>query len=314
MPTSDTVPVIETRDLRKEYGTTVAVAGLNLAIERGEAFGFLGPNGAGKTTSLKALLGLVRPTAGKAYVLGLPAGDPRGRRRIGFLPEHFRFHEWLRGLEFLDLHGKLLHMSAEERRDQIPELLDLVGLRDAGERPLSTYSKGMLQRIGLAQALLNHPEVVFLDEPTSGLDPMGRRMVREIIAGLRDQGTTIFLNSHILSEVELTCSRIAIIKDGVVAHTAGLEEPADGWLVVDVRVGAIDDGLLAGLRRWDPQLTAAAEESLITLRVESESVLPEIARSVVARGTDLYSLTPRRLSLEELYVELMGGDVPCETS
>ncbi len=314
MSLRDDAPAIETRNLRKEYGATVAVAGLNLTVERGEVFGFLGPNGAGKTTSLKALLGLVRPTSGEAYLLGRPAGDPEGRQRVGFLPEHFRFPEWLRGREFLELHSKLLRMAPEQRSQDIPRLLDMVGLSAAAERPLSTYSKGMLQRIGLAQALLNEPEVVFLDEPTSGLDPMGRRMVREVIARQRDRGTTIFLNSHILSEVELTCSRIAILRGGRVAYTTDLADATDGYLELEIRVGEIEEQVIQGLRRWDPDLSLTGDRHLVTMRVRDDNALPDIARHIVSSGVDLYGLAQRHTSLEERYVQLIGGDGSCETS
>ena len=192
---------IATRGLRKEFGEKVAVADLTLQVEQGEVFGFLGPNGAGKTTSIKMLLGLTAPTAGEGYLLGQPLGDHRTRARIGFLPEHFRFHEWLTAAEFLDLHGRLYGMERSRRQEVIPDLLELVGLADRAGTRLSAFSKGMLQRIGLAQALLNDPALVFLDEPTSGLDPLGRRLVRNIINHLREEGTAVFLNSHLLGEI-----------------------------------------------------------------------------------------------------------------
>jgi len=300
---SDALWAIETVGLRKEYGPKVAVAGLDLQVARGEAFGFLGPNGAGKTTSIKMLLGLVRPTSGHATLLGHHIGDPEGRRRVGFLPEHFRFPEWMRADEFLDLHGRLLHMDPRECRKRGRELLELVGLTEAAGRQLSTFSKGMLQRVGLAQALLNDPEVVFLDEPTSGLDPLGRVLVRDIIRGLRERGTTVFLNSHLLTEVELTCTRVAIIADGRVRETRSLDAERDGHLVVDVTLEAVHEGLIAGLRRWSPQVEQHADRRTLTLHVADRTALPEIARWLVTQNANLYALTPRRKSLEELYVE-----------
>jgi len=296
---------IETMALRKEYGAKVAVSGLDLTVARGEVFGFLGPNGAGKTTSVKMLLGLVRPTSGRAFVLGRPIGRPESRRRIGFLPEHFRFHEWLRGDEYLDLHARLLHLPAAERRASIPRLLERVGLEEAAARTLGAYSKGMLQRIGLAQALLGHPEVVFLDEPTSGLDPVGRRMVRDVIHEASAAGITVFLNSHLLSEVELTCRRVAIISSGRVVHTTAIDEGIDGATAVEMTLGRLDDGLVEGLRRWSPRLEVDAERRLVTLYVGDHAALPEIARWVVGRGADLYSLATRRRTLEDLYVQLI---------
>jgi ABC-2 type transport system ATP-binding protein len=306
-------PAIEALALRKEYGPKVAVESLNLTVERGEVFGFLGPNGAGKTTSIKMLLGLAQPTSGTGRLLGTPIGDPESRRQVGFLPEHFRFHEWLRADEFLDLHGKLLDVPPAARRQRIPELLALVGLSDAAQRHLSTYSKGMLQRIGLAQALINEPALVFLDEPTSGLDPLGRRMVRDIIRHLRERGTTVFLNSHLLSEVEITCTRVAFVAAGRVRQVLTLGDRQGELMQVELRVGAVDEALLAGLRRWSEQIEVDATTHTVTLRLASEHDLPEIARWIVGQGRDLYGLTQRTLSLEDLFVSIVG-DEPCETS
>jgi ABC-2 type transport system ATP-binding protein len=194
---------IRTRGLRKVFSGKVAVRNLTLDVPRGEVFGFLGPNGAGKSTSVKMLLGLVFPTSGEAEILGRPPGDAKGRRKVGFLPEHFRFYDWLTSAELLELHGRLYGMSQSALRERIPALLDLVGLTPHRDKRLQDFSKGMLQRIGLAQALLNDPELIFLDEPTSGLDPLGRRMVRDIIKAQRDRGATVLLNSHLLGEVEI---------------------------------------------------------------------------------------------------------------
>ena len=205
---------IEAHGLRKVFDEKVAVANLTLSVEQGEVFGFLGPNGAGKTTAVKMLLGLIRPTSGEGFLLCAPLRNQAARSRVGFLPEHFRFHDWLTASEFLHLHADLYHMTRDLSRRRIPELLELVGLAPHADKRLRQFSKGMLQRIGLAQALLNEPKLVILDEPTSGLDPVGRRLVRDIIRDLKDRGTTVFLNSHLLSEVEITCDRVAFIKFG----------------------------------------------------------------------------------------------------
>ncbi len=297
-------PVIETRGLRKVFGDTVAVDSLDLTVERGEAFGFLGPNGAGKTTAMKMLLGLVMPTAGSATVLGRPLGDRRARARIGFLPEHFRFHQWLTATEFLDLHGRLYGMPAEQRRRRIPELLELVGLWKQADVQLGNFSKGMLQRIGLAQALINEPELVFLDEPTSGLDPLGRRLVRDIIKDLRRRGATVFLNSHFLSEVEVTCDRVAFIKRGRVVRFADVDQLVNGETVVELRVGATPPQLVEGLMRWGRDVRVDGKR--ITLTVEDEEALPAMANFVVGQGVELYAMTPQRMSLEELFVSIIG--------
>jgi ABC-2 type transport system ATP-binding protein len=311
---SDPSPAIKTRALRKEYGPKVAVETLTLSVRRGEIFGFLGPNGAGKTTSIKMLLGLVAPTAGEAQLLGVPIRDPQCRVRVGFLPEHFRFHEWLRGDEFLELHARLHHIRPNVAAQRIAELLELVGLTEAAGRKLGAYSKGMLQRIGLAQALINEPELVFLDEPTSGMDPLGRRMVRDIIHRLRERGMTVFLNSHLLSEVEVTCTRVAFVTAGRVRHVTDLGEHGNGLLLVELRVGQVDEDLLRGLGRWGKQVEADPKAHTVTLRLPDDSALPEMARWIVGRGTDLYSLSPRTVSLEDLFFSIVGSDMPCETS
>src|SRR5579884_2615202 len=213
---------ISTHRLRKVFGDKVAVRNLTLQVPRGEVFGFLGPNGAGKSTSVKMLLGLVAPTSGTATILGRPAGDVKARAKVGFLPEHFRFYDWLTPEELLRLHGRLYSISPADLRQRIPGLLDLVGLTPHRDKCLREFSKGMLQRIGLAQALLNDPDLIFLDEPTSGLDPLGRRLVRDIIKSQRERGAAVLLNSHLLGEVEATCDRVAFIRDGEVVETREL--------------------------------------------------------------------------------------------
>src|SRR5207249_9241189 len=231
--------VLETHGLRKQFGEKVAVADLALTLRRGEVFGFLGPNGAGKTTSIKMLLGLVAPTAGTARLLGAPIGSIYARARLGFLPEHFRFHDWLTGREFLRFHGQLYRMSTARLAARIEELLARVDLLDAANSKLREYSKGMLQRIGLAQALLNEPELVFLDEPTSGLDPLGLLLVRDVVDELRQQGTSIFLNSHLLSEVEITCDRVAFVKKGQVVREMALAEQGN-QVEVELKLDPLD--------------------------------------------------------------------------
>jgi ABC-2 type transport system ATP-binding protein len=303
------IPAIETEQLRKEFGSKVAVAGLTLRVERGEIFGFLGPNGAGKTTSIKMLLGLTSPTSGTGRLLGQPLGDPATRRHVGFLPEHFRFHEWLGAAEFLNLHGRLYGMNSSERAEAIPALLELVGLADRAATRLAAFSKGMLQRIGLAQALLNNPGLVFLDEPTSGLDPLGRRLVRNIIAGLRDEGTAVFLNSHFLSEIELTCDRVAFIREGQVLRVAPLAELEQESLRVRLRVGQPTPALLAALARFGSEPAQDERTGVITLHLGEESSLPELVRWLVAAGHELYELSPQRLSLEERFIQIVGEDV-----
>lgn len=297
---------IDTVNLRKVYGENIAVRGLSLQVQQGEAFGFLGPNGAGKTTSIKMLLGLANPTSGSATLLGKPVGNREARAKMGFLPEHFRFPEWLTAREFLEVHGRLYRMSDPDLRKRIPELLDLVGLIPFSNKQLRTYSKGMLQRVGLAQALLNHPSIVFLDEPTSGLDPAGRRLVRDILRDLRNQGTTVFLNSHLLSEVEVTCDRVAFIKHGEVVHLSDLKNLMEGQMNVTIRVASVTQETLAGLLKWSQKVRQEGEQ--ITLSIQDESVLPEISRHLVNSGAALYSITQERITLEELFLKVVGTD------
>ncbi len=255
------------------------------------------------------LLGLVKPTGGLASVLGRPPGTPDAMRRIGFLPEHFRFPPWLTARDFLDMHARLYGMTADERRTRIPQLLDRVGLGGRGRSKLGEYSKGMQQRVGLAQALLNRPALVFLDEPTSGLDPVGRYEVREIIRELRGEGVTVFLNSHYLSEVEVTCDRVAIVKGGRLVRVGTLAELTQGANEVEVEARGLDGETLAGLARWG-MVTADGETPAgtrkVTLQVTGdEDALPQIAAYVVRRGAQLYALTPQRPTLEELFMRVM---------
>jgi ABC-2 type transport system ATP-binding protein len=297
---------LQTNGLQKIYGEKIAVQDLTLNVERGEVFGFLGPNGAGKTTSIKMLLGLTTPTSGDGRLLGAPLGDPDTRSQVGFLPEHFRFHDWLTASEFLTLHADLYHMPRSISRARTAELLDLVGLSEHASRKLRTYSKGMLQRVGLAQALLNKPTLVFLDEPTSGLDPVGRRLVRDIIRDLRQQGTSVFLNSHLLSEVEITCDRVAFIKNGEVVRTRRLNSLVEGELTVKARVQNLSAQVLAGLSRWCQNSRLDGEHLSLTLSSESE--LPEVNRYLVENRVAVYSFQPEQKSLEDLFMQIIGNE------
>ena len=301
-----TTPAIRTEDLRKEFGDKVAVKGLTLQVEQGEVFGFLGPNGAGKTTSIKMLLGLVAPTSGEAYLLGAPIGNRASLARVGFLPEHFRFQEWLTAHEFLELHGELFGMSAADLKHRRDELLERVGLSEFRHKQLRTFSKGMLQRIGLAQALMNRPALVFLDEPTSGLDPVGRRLVRDIIHELREQGTSVFLNSHLLSEIEVTCDRVAFIKHGEVIRVMEMSALNQNISMLTIRASGLTPEVVAGLRQWGDDLRLDTDQLTMTLRGETD--LPEINRFLVAQNVQVYALTPNRLSLEEVFIETLGQD------
>jgi ABC-2 type transport system ATP-binding protein len=297
--------VIETHQLRKRFGEKRAVADLSLAVREGEVFGFLGPNGAGKTTSLKMLLGLLEPTGGGGTVLGAPLGDRRARAKVGFLPEHFRFQDWLTGRELMRFHGRLFGLGGAALKARIEELLARVDLLDAASRKLREYSKGMTQRIGLAAALLPRPRVVFLDEPTSGLDPLGRLMVRDVIRELRAEGTSVFLNSHLLGEVEATCDRVAFVRQGRVIEERSLGAD-DGGLEVELEAGSLDDAALADLGRFGGNVRRDGARA--RLRVASRDALPAIARWAVERGAPLSHLSAREESLESVFLRVMDGE------
>jgi ABC-2 type transport system ATP-binding protein len=304
--TDETVPAIETRNLRKTFGDKVAVRDLTLTVNQGEVFGFLGPNGAGKTTSIKMLLSLIAPTSGEALLFGVPFGEPQVRSRIGFLPEHFRFHDWLTAQEFMTLHADLYRIPRAAARDRINELLDLVGLTPHRDKKLREFSKGMLQRIGLGQALLNQPALVILDEPTSGLDPVGRRLVRDIIRELKQSGTTVFLNSHLLSEVEITCDRVAFIKHGEVIHISPLQQLVEGEVSVEIRARNLTAEIVAGLQRWSANVRRDGDHLSLTLPGEVD--LPEVNRYLVENHVDVFALSPKHVSLEDLFIEIVGTD------
>jgi ABC-2 type transport system ATP-binding protein len=300
------IPAIKTESLRKEFGNHAAVKSLTLQVEQGEVFGFLGPNGAGKTTSIKMLLGLVTPTSGAGSLLGTPLGDRSALARIGFLPEHFRFQEWLTANEFLELHGELLGMSRLDLNHRRDELLERVGLTEFRHKQLRTFSKGMLQRIGLAQALMNRPALVFLDEPTSGLDPVGRRLVRDIIHELRAEGTSVFLNSHLLSEIEVTCNRVAFIRHGEVIRVMEMSALDKNISLLTIRADGLTPEVISGLEQWGEDIRP--DDGHLTMTIRSEADLPQINRYLVEHEAQVYALTPNRVSLEEIFIETLGKD------
>lgn len=292
--------------LGKTFGSKVAVRGLTLEVLRGEVFGFLGPNGAGKSTSIKMMLGLIAPTRGEALVLGSPAGEVSVRRQIGFLPEHFRFYEWLTAEELLSVHGRLYGMSKPKLGERIPRLLNEVGLWPHREKQVRDFSKGMMQRLGLAQALLNEPELIFLDEPTSGLDPAGRKLVRDIIKAQRERGATVFLNSHLLGEVEATCDRVGFIKDGEVVETRRLGALIEGEVTVSLRARNLGTETLTELAQRVSALKRVGDG--VIFYIPSMDLLPGIVRFLVGQNVDVYEITPQRLSLEDLFLRIVGPD------
>jgi len=304
---------IEIADLSKDYPTGFlhlkrvrALDGLSLTVERGEIFGFLGGNGAGKTTAIKILMRLMTPTAGTVRILGYDGNDHWVRARIGYLPEQPYFYDYLTARELLEYCAALFGYSRVDRRARAVELLRRVHLDEAAwNRQLRKYSKGMLQRVGLAQALVNDPELVVLDEPMSGLDPVGRRQVRDLIARLREAGVTVFFSSHIIADIEVLCDRVAILQKGRLAHLGRLDElrsreDSGGHLEITV-VGAPVPVLEDALRKVDgAQVTATPAGARID--VPSESLVDQALEAARACGARLVSVQPVRQSLAELFV------------
>lgn len=277
------MPALVTSDLAKRYGGGVhALRGVDIEVGQGELVGLLGPNGAGKSTLVKIACGLVRPTAGRAEVLGHPAGSVEARRGLGYLPELFRYPGWASGDEVLDLHQRLAGSrgGVTERRD----LLQLVGLGDAGGRKVEEMSKGMQQRLGLAQALVGSPKLLLLDEPTSALDPAGRIAVRELLEELRRRGIAVLLNSHLLSEVELVCNRVVIISRGATVAAGTPDELA--------RKSGVEVETANGTRRFDDA---------------TRDDVPRIVAGLVAAGEQIYGVAVVRSTLEEVYLEAIAG-------
>jgi ABC-2 type transport system ATP-binding protein len=300
--------VIQTDNLVKRYGRVEALKGVSLSVERGEIFGLLGQNGAGKTTLVKTLLGIIKPTNGHARLLDQPAGTAAVRRRVGYLPEDHRFPDYHTGASLLDFYGALLGVPAGERRHRIPAVLEVVGIKGRMHSKIRTYSKGMKQRLGLAQAILHDPEIIFLDEPTDGVDPVGRREIRDMMQGLKRRGMTIFLNSHLLGEVELVCDRVAILQRGnlvQVGAVSSLTEQRGSFMVglapgeelprldlVDLGYQVIRDG-----ERWEITVT------------DGQTIDPAIAL-LQSRGLHLRHLVEKRQTLEELFIETVEEAEP----
>src|SRR5436309_3270970 len=305
------MPILELLDVHKSYRSHLSIRkywilrGLSLSIREGEIFGAIGTNGAGKTTMIKLALGLIFPDAGVVRLFGEDASRVESRRRVGFLPENPYLYDYLTGEEFLDFHARLFGLDAARRRRRVRELLERVGLANRGDRQLRHYSKGMLQRIGLAQALINDPEFVVLDEPMSGLDPIGRREVRDIILDLKARGRTVFFSTHILSDTEMICDRVGILVRGTLKA-----------------VGAIDELVAPEVRFWEVALRGLRGDNLpcgrivsrredrILVRVDSQSDLRRLLTILNGHGATLVSVTPARQSLEDLFIREARGAPP----
>lgn len=311
MPSSSggpVVSVIETQNLVKRFGRIEALKGVSLKVDRGEIFGLLGQNGAGKTTLIKVLLGITSSTEGEANLLGEPAGRTAVRQRVGYLPEDHRFPDYHTGYSLLDFYGALLNVPGGVRRKRIPEVLEMVGLAGRMHYKIRTYSKGMKQRVGLAQALMHNPEVIFLDEPTDGVDPVGRREIRGIMTQLKQQGTTIFLNSHLLGEVELICDRVAILQRGELVREGDIATLTRqrGLFVVGLAPGqTLPRDAVTGLG-----YTVAKSGDLWEVGLMDDQTIDPLVDLIRAQGLNLRHLVEKRQTLEELFVATVEAAEP----
>jgi ABC-2 type transport system ATP-binding protein len=300
------VPAIEVTDLRKRYGAIEALAGLTMTVGRGEVFGFLGPNGAGKTTTVKLLLGLARPSGGGGKVLDAPIGDLATRRKIGYLPELFRYQPWLKAREVLSLHGELMGLPGDRRRQEADAALELVGLADRADDVVGKFSKGMQQRLGLGVALMGEPALVILDEPTSALDPLGRVDVRAIVRAAATRGAAVFLNSHLLSEVEQVCDRVAIIDHGRVVASGPLDDVL-GQSETKIRVSGLKPSDLPAIEFFGPP---TLDGEMLSIRPMGGERVHELVAMLVKMGAHVHEVHSGRGSLEQRFLELIARDRP----
>ena len=312
------MPALSVSSLSKTYrtgllrrSTVQALDGISLAVEEGAIFGLLGSNGAGKTTLVKILLGLVRPSGGTARLFDRPAGTPAARHRIGFVPENHRFPGFFTATQTLHAYGRLADVPRAERNRRIPELLNRLALDGRGDTKVKTFSKGMLQRLGLAQALLNEPDLLFLDEPTGGVDPVGRRAIRDIVLELRDEGKTIFLNSHLLSEVEKVCTQIAILRDGTLVRRGSVEELTAVDRVYDLVASPVPESLLDSPElplgpAPDPS-SSAADLKQYRVRADERATLNAVVDRLRSADVEIESITPLRQSLEDYFIDVVDS-------
>lgn len=300
--------VVSTTDLRKNYSDIEALKGVTLTVEPGQIFGLLGQNGAGKSTLVKILLGIVHKTDGDAYLLDHPAGNVETRRRVGYLPEDYQFPGYHTGYSLLNFYGELYGMPHGERRKRIAEALDIVGLKKRAKSKIRTYSKGMKQRLGIAQAFFHDPDVIFLDEPTDGVDPVGRKEIRDLLQGLKGEGRTIFVNSHLLGEVEMISDRVAILHQGQLVRqgtVADLTRQADRYVigVADGQLFPVEEARQQGYLVDDTGL-------LVEVEVPAGRSIDPVLELLQARGLRLRHLVEKKQTLEDVFMKLVEGAEP----
>ena len=294
---------IEVNHLIKDYTSVRALDSLSLEVRKGECFGFLGPNGAGKTTLIKILLNLISPSSGSVKIFDQPVTNEKIRDRVGYLPERVKIYGFLKGSEFLDYQGKLYGMEHTKRNRRVEECLKVVGMYEDRLRKIGEYSKGMVQRIGLAQALLNEPELLLLDEPAAGLDPISNKEIRDILLRLKEAGVTVFINSHLLSEIEMICDRVAILHRGHLVKMGTKQELTTKGELIKLKVEGINDLLLKKIREVSTQVQL--EENRITLSPKDAKTITVIPEIVINQGGKLLSLTSRIESLEDIFYRLI---------
>lgn len=298
--------IIETYDLTKTYGNKTACDSINLSVQEGHVYGFLGKNGAGKSTCIKMLTGLVHPTSGSGTVLGKPLGNVSARAKMGYLPELFRYQDWMTGLDLLNFHSLLIKLKNKE--DQIKRVLKLVGLEGQEKYKVGSFSKGMQQRLGLACALLPDPKLIFLDEPTSALDPIGRKDVRDIIIYLKNEGATVFLNSHLLSEVEAVCDYVTFINKGTVIKSASMEDLLSSKIQLSIKASHVSNELFEKIRKKFNTFRKLDDGSFLADLKDREEI-PGISFDLISNGATLYELVPQKETLESVFLKLVGESI-----
>lgn len=294
---------IQVCHLIKDYRNVRALDNVSLNVRQGECFGLLGPNGAGKTTLMKILLNLISPSSGSATIFNQPVKNEKIRETVGYLPERVKIYGFLKGSEFLDYQGKLYGMEHDKRNTRVDECLQTVGMHEEKSRRIGEYSKGMVQRIGLAQALLNEPKLLLLDEPAAGLDPISNKEIRDILLRLKEVGVTIFINSHLLSEIEMICDRVAILHRGHLLKMGTKQELTSKGELIELQVKGINDRLLEQLR--DVSTHVQTEDNRIILSPKDTKTITAIPEMVIHHGGKLLSLTSRMESLEDIFYRII---------